>query len=190
MGARREILASHYQRSSMCFTIGIARLAPTGLLAAKNNSKMGEFIEFRKVRLVGATLAKVDSRRVRYNSAICSLPEERCCPRSMSNILNWGDGRYRPCQCSREPNIRSSWADRAGVGFCSIGIILAIAIRGNRIQQSIFRVSATASTVLQLTWVAKGSRNTTAQSKSPISLQNRGSATLESSETTWMLRPE
>ena len=82
MGARREILASHYQRSSMCFAIGIARLAPTGLLAAKNNSKMGEFIEFRKVRLVGATLAKVDSRRARYNSAICSLPEERCCPRS------------------------------------------------------------------------------------------------------------
>ena len=45
--------------------MGIALFAPVGLLAAKNSSNIGEFLEFLKVLRFDATLLNTDSRRSR-----------------------------------------------------------------------------------------------------------------------------
>ena len=91
------------------------------------------------------------------------------------------DSEYKPLQCSRRPKTASKRNESASDGSLSRVIIRFIAMRGNSIQQSIFWVSATDSTVLHLTSVLNGSRNTTARSSHAMLRQKSGNAVLASS---------
>ena len=76
----------------------IAMDAPRRLLAAKNSSNIGEFLEFTKILREGATLANTDSRRSLYSSAIRRLPPRLSCPGVASKKDDCRELLYKPCQ--------------------------------------------------------------------------------------------
>ena len=158
------------------------------MLAAKNSSNIGEYLELLNVRLAGATSTNTDSSRSRYRAAISSTLDCLSSLGSSSKKDNCNDGLYIVSQYSRPPKIRSSWFANPEVGGLPVGIIREIAINGNNIQQSIFSVHASVSMVAHETSVANGSRNTTARSKACKSLQNSTNAGLASSFLTEMSR--
>ena len=148
--------------------------APFGLPAAKNNSNKGTFLEFFSVRRDAATRWNTVRRRSLYLPAICSLLQARSRVGSLLNKEIWGESRYPSLQYSRPPKIRSSSSAQVSIGSLSVGINRVMAMSGKRIQQSIFLVLAMASTVGHETWVAYGSRKTTARANGPMALQNLG----------------
>ncbi len=175
-----------YQLDRMWSAILMAMDAPARLPAAKNSWNIGEPFELAKTLRLEATLAKEESSRSLYKSAMGPLPGGLVCLGSSPKSEPWRDWLYRPCHCSCPPKITARRDARAGVGSLFLAIIRATAINGKRIQQSTFSERAIASTVLQVTSVANGSRNTTARSRSFISLQKRGRTALASSLKTLM----